>query len=661
MSGLEHQLVRVCVEVTLVALVVTGLTRLAGKKRARLCGWLWLLVPLKACLVFIPLSGSPFALSIPDRLTTSSGRPEPGLITARPAGLEPLAESLGAEPAPAPLSTFTPDQARRLDSGSFPILPIWLSGLLAVLTWHLYGRIQIRKVRSSSIRPPPDLARLYREEVSRCGLKFPPTLIVNTRAVGPLVTCGLRPFLLLPVELVEHTIPSRMRWILRHELVHIRHLDHLSMVAWSMAEAIFWFHPAIWWAHRQWRHEMEKACDDAVAGSPSEARHYAEALYSVLVNRLNAHGSRTPLAGLAATRTEIGNRIGRLLRRDELNARKTGVLALAAWGAGAIAVGLFGFESVEAGAGTAPSARTELKIDFGPDDQRVEPGWERWSDDRDQDYSCGFDLKFEIEIDRGPAWRDNGALEESIRWGSLLRDGMRERDDDAIRIKLKGLDAGDYLLELYSFNGGADQTRSTGRFDLVIDGRVMLADQVTARRGSTSGAKLPPVTLSSDGHDVVVELARREGEIWLNGLVLSGPTRWSGDIQLGKINLTEAPDPVQATIARELADAKLDDVRRRERNGDLVYSVDADTAQGDLELEIQPDGVLVERSEEIAADRVPEAIARILIDSGKPIELRRVRCVTVQGQQTYEIDTRIDGERQRLVFDPDGTLISGGI
>jgi beta-lactamase regulating signal transducer with metallopeptidase domain len=657
MIWLEHQLLFGSLEVALVTLVVVMVTRVAGKKRARLCALLWLLVPLKALFVFIPASAWHFDLSIPDSpIFTNQTAQVSG--TEQTTMIERAPEGNGLRPSVRDSSMATPSGKKVHAFSWVSLSALWLMGVGSVLAWHVFGLVRIGQVRRSAIPIPEALARLYQNEADRCGVRSPPALIVNTRMVGPLVVCGLRTSLFLPQWLIENSSQSRLRWVIRHELIHIRHFDHVGMVVQTVAEILFWFHPAVWWASREWRRDMEQACDDAVAGDPPEARRYAETLYFVLQNMVQPGRELTPVAGLYATRTEIGRRIERLLSREKWTPRKTGLLGIIGWVLAALAAGLFGLRSVDAEPVGTPSDRSALRIDLGPEDQRVESGWVGWSEDHDRDFVTGFDLDFEIEIDRGSAWRDNGPIDGATRFESLMRDGIRERDDDEIRITVKDLDPGDYVLELFSFDSGPDQTRDVGRFDLVIDDKIMLENQTTDRGESNTMASLPPVPLTSDGSDVVVELRRRDGDIWLNGFMISGRTRWAEDVKLGKIDLAEAPEAVQLAVEREIVGAVLDDIRRKVRDDALVYSVDADTPYGDLELEIASDGSLLERSEEIPSTGLPASVEQALAAIGEKVEIRKVLQEIKDGQETFVIDVRIGGDRERLILDRDGTVLS---
>ena len=46
-------------------------------------------------------------------------------------------------------------------------------------------------------------------------------------------------------------------------------------------EAMFWFHPAVWWIESRLIDERERACDEAVLQSGSQPSDYAEGILEV--------------------------------------------------------------------------------------------------------------------------------------------------------------------------------------------------------------------------------------------------------------------------------------------------------------------------------------------------------------------------------------------
>jgi uncharacterized protein (TIGR03435 family) len=93
---------------------------------------------------------------------------------------------------------------------------------------------------------------------------------------------GIRhPRLLIPDGVVERLTPSQLRALFAHERCHIRCHDNLAAAIHMAVEALFWFHPAVWWIEARLVAERERACDETVlrlGGRPSD---YAEGILEV--------------------------------------------------------------------------------------------------------------------------------------------------------------------------------------------------------------------------------------------------------------------------------------------------------------------------------------------------------------------------------------------
>jgi bla regulator protein BlaR1 len=90
-----------------------------------------------------------------------------------------------------------------------------------------------------------------------------------------------RPRLLLPEGLIERLTPAQFRSLIAHERSHVRCHDNLVAAIHMVVEAIFWFHPAVWWIERRLVDERERACDEAVLQAGSAPQDYAEGILEV--------------------------------------------------------------------------------------------------------------------------------------------------------------------------------------------------------------------------------------------------------------------------------------------------------------------------------------------------------------------------------------------
>jgi len=91
----------------------------------------------------------------------------------------------------------------------------------------------------------------------------------------------VRPVLLWPAQLSDRLEDAHLEAILAHEVAHVHRRDNFAALIHMVVEAIFWFHPFVWWIERKLVEERERACDEAVIQSGSCAEIYADSLLKV--------------------------------------------------------------------------------------------------------------------------------------------------------------------------------------------------------------------------------------------------------------------------------------------------------------------------------------------------------------------------------------------
>jgi uncharacterized protein (TIGR03435 family) len=91
----------------------------------------------------------------------------------------------------------------------------------------------------------------------------------------------LRPVLLLPAGIEDHLPPAQLNAVLAHELCHIVRRDNLTSAIHMFVEAVFWFHPLVWWIGARLIEERERACDEEVLRVTGDPKGYADAILNV--------------------------------------------------------------------------------------------------------------------------------------------------------------------------------------------------------------------------------------------------------------------------------------------------------------------------------------------------------------------------------------------
>ena len=217
------------------------------------------------------------------------------------------------------------------------VVAVWLAGALACWMRLMGGWVVAARMRSLLVRPAPARWQTtLRELGARIGVSRPVHLLVSAMVQVPTVVGWLRPVVLVPVGALAGLPAEQVEALLVHELAHIRRHDYLVNVLQGVAEALLFYHPAVWWVSGHIRAERELCCDDIAVAISGDVLTYANALVELESFR-PAHAS----AVLAANHGSLAERVGRLLGESRPAARMhsgpaiaaSGILLLAtAWG-----------------------------------------------------------------------------------------------------------------------------------------------------------------------------------------------------------------------------------------------------------------------------------------------------------------------------------------
>ena len=182
---------------------------------------------------------------------------------------------------------------------------VWISGAGIMLLYFLVSTARIRSRVAASI---PLKENIY---------------IVDGR-MSPFVMGIIRPKIYLP----EGLSGKEQEYIVLHERLHIRRLDHIVRPVAFAALCVHWFNPLVWAAFVLSGRDMEMSCDEAVVKRLGEG---IRADYSVSLLALSAQ--RPAIRGIPVDFGE-GDTKGRI--RNLASFRKTGKGALAVLAAGAV-------------------------------------------------------------------------------------------------------------------------------------------------------------------------------------------------------------------------------------------------------------------------------------------------------------------------------------
>lgn len=212
--------------------------------------WLWLAASAKFLVPFSLL------ITLGTRLDVPSAAPVlPALA------VEQITTSI------APVPTL-PVSASQTTNGSWLLaaLVVWLLGAMAILIQWSRRWLAVRVALRGASRLP---------------IAAPIPVLSAHSSIEPGVFGILRPVLFLPHGVSGKLSAAELDAILAHELSHVRRRDNLTAAVHMVVEALFWFHPLVWWIGGKLVEERERACDEAVLEAGNHPQVYAQSILNV--------------------------------------------------------------------------------------------------------------------------------------------------------------------------------------------------------------------------------------------------------------------------------------------------------------------------------------------------------------------------------------------
>ena len=205
----------------------------------------------------------------------------------------------------------------------------WTMGLLIV------GAVGVRRwrdtVRLRDASSPANLALQAHavELAAHLRLRRVPEVRISPGVDTPLVTGLLRPVVLLPANRFEALTDREQQMAICHELAHVKRADLWLGCVPALAERLFFFHPLVRLAAREYALSREAACDSAVMDTLDVApQDYGRLLLALGVSR-----PRTGLtaAGAAWSFPNLKRRIA-MLQNQSARSTRSRALAVAVVG-----------------------------------------------------------------------------------------------------------------------------------------------------------------------------------------------------------------------------------------------------------------------------------------------------------------------------------------
>jgi bla regulator protein BlaR1 len=137
-------------------------------------------------------------------------------------------------------------------------------------------------------------------------------LVSTSVATPPFCWQFHQPYIVIPDSLLTYEQDS-LKYILRHELTHLQTGHPLQVFLQRSVEIVFWFHPMVWWASREWSMAREFHCDDEAIQSRGDIVQYLKTLLQIVEQTARDDRPQATLA-FVRNRCEMAERSRRLVR-----------------------------------------------------------------------------------------------------------------------------------------------------------------------------------------------------------------------------------------------------------------------------------------------------------------------------------------------------------
>ncbi|MGG6310094.1 M56 family metallopeptidase [Paenibacillus macerans] len=229
-----------------------------------------------------------------------------------------------------------------------PMLIIWLPGMSAAALFFIVAYVKCLKEFQASLPVENDVIAAWLREHS---IRRHVQIRQCDKIAAPLTYGIFRPVVLLP-KTTDWTDETRLRYILAHELVHIKRFDALTKLVLACALCVHWFNPLVWVMYVLANRDIELACDETVVRTFGETTKSSYAM--TLIDMEEKKSKITPLFN-GFSKNPIEERIMAIMKTKKITA--VGVTAALLLVGGTLTA--FATSAVKADSDTASAAATE--------------------------------------------------------------------------------------------------------------------------------------------------------------------------------------------------------------------------------------------------------------------------------------------------------------
>ena len=195
---------------------------------------------------------------------------------------------------------------------------IWITGVICLLLFEMILYYSTSKKLEEAV--------LYNTRnhitdfcIEKLKLKRKVKVFISDRINTPFAHGVFKPRIMLPSKLIVGSSEQDLKYIIMHELVHIKRFDYIIKLISILVLCIYWFNPVIWLCFVLSQKDMEMSCDGKVLAvfENDIRKEYASILVSLAQKQNSILGRGFPAFGESSIKSRI---------KGIMNYRKPGIL-----------------------------------------------------------------------------------------------------------------------------------------------------------------------------------------------------------------------------------------------------------------------------------------------------------------------------------------------
>lgn len=162
---------------------------------------------------------------------------------------------------------------------------IWISIVVVILIYLIFTNAMMSfKISRSSLCKREDVNLVLVDVKLKLNVKKKIPIIYDKHFKSPAVYGIIRPKILISEQIISRLSLDEIRFVLFHEVSHIKRKDLFINQLIILLQAIHWFNPLIWYSLYQFKQDSEVACDATVLGrlDTKEIKEYGQTIINMM-------------------------------------------------------------------------------------------------------------------------------------------------------------------------------------------------------------------------------------------------------------------------------------------------------------------------------------------------------------------------------------------